>query len=279
MPIKEETDKVLGFEWRPCTLTIPNVSDAEKEDVLDVAKMCLRPRSGLFQPKHKGLPNKIKVVKDALQEDPYNMMLINELGRLYVCEGRWENGVNVLLRGWKRAGEIPDPKIRFHFLMKLSEGSYRLSKFLQAFAVLQDIEEPASGEDLTTFLVFACQLCSAVGDSQRALRYFARAIEGATFHRAVRALTMAMYDLHKANAFESAQAAVQKLSKTQFDGQTLSMLHTMISKPKPRMEQKDFNKLMITIAVVTAVILLIYVLYLLEQHSLSKIKVLKDLKK
>eukprot|EP00439_Symbiodinium_sp_Y106_P019998 s1187_g2.t1 len=58
-----------------------------------------------------------------------------------------------MLRGWKRASEIPDEHVRFRFLMKLSEASFRISKPRQAFAVLNSIEGPPKNDDLLAFQV------------------------------------------------------------------------------------------------------------------------------
>lgn len=269
--------KAVDMEWRACPLSVPNLNDMEREDILDVVKMALRPRPVLIQ--KPGLPDALKVVRDALTEDPFNMILINELGRLYASHARWACCSNVLLRGWKRAKEISDAHIRFRFLMKLSEASFRQSKFKQAFAVLMDVQEP-TGEDLKCYLLFACQVSANVGDTQRALKFFQKAIDGESFQRAVRVLALTMFDLQKANAFESAKGALAKMgNNSAFDESSLEMLHTIVNKSSTRKTPVQWDKIFIGVVVAIFVMLVIYGLWLLEQRSLQGLKSLKDLKK
>lgn len=242
----------------------------EREDILDVIKTSLRPRPIVeLKP---GLSETLRVAREALAAEPYDMLLINELGRLYASEAKWSHCSNILLRGWKRASEIEDAHIRFRFLMKLCEMSFRQSKFKQAFAVLQDIEAPEKGEELKAFLILSVQVCASVGDTQRALRFFQKAVEGETFPRAVRILALTMLDLMKANAFETAKSSLEKLGKDYFDESSLKMLQNFAERQNEKAAQIDYSKLFIGIAVALAVMVVVYLLWLLEQYSLSKIQ-------
>lgn len=266
---KQDADPWAEREWRPCTLCMPTVDDLMKEDVLDVLKLALRPRQ---PPEKPGLSNTLKAARDALQEDPYNLLLINELGRLYAQEARWDKCANVLLRGWKRAHEIQDEKIRFCFLMKLCEVSVRLALFRQAHAILQDIEEPTEGHERKAYLVMCVQVYSNCGDVQRALKSFQRAIEGETFSRAVRIFALTLFDLQKAGAFQSAKSALEKMSPGYHDKSTLQMLETFAERQDQKANQFDPTKLLIISGCVAVFLIFIYLLWLLEQWSLSRLK-------
>lgn len=266
---KPEGDAWADREWRPCGLCMPTVDDLVKEDVLDVLKLALRPRQ---PPEKPGLSNTLKAARDALAEDPYNLLLINELGRLYAQEARWDKCANVLLRGWKRASEIKDDKIRFCFLMKLCEVSVRLSQFRQAHAVLQDIEEPTEGFERKAYLVMCVQVYANCGDVQRALKSFQRAIEGETFSRAVRIFALTLFDLQKAGAFQSAKSALEKMSPGYHDRSTLQMLETFAERQEQKANQWDPTKLLIITGVAVVFMIIVYLLWLLEQWSLNRIK-------
>merc|ERR1719162_79177 len=103
----------------------------------------------LFEPKKAPLPglkHETKAAKDALDRDPYDLQLIFDLGDGYIQEDKCSNAANVLIRGWKRMGELDNPEGKFLFLLKLCHASNECGKYKQAEAVLEDMEEPQDPE-------------------------------------------------------------------------------------------------------------------------------------
>lgn len=256
-------------EWRLCPLYLGNLDDLVKEDIIDVLRLTLRPKKFLKRP---GMTDNAKRARDALEADPYNLQYINELGRIYASEAEWERSVNVLLRGWKRAKEIEDKKVRFHFLMKICEVSYYLSQFRQAHAVLHDMEEPEDPQDLGSYLVLACQVYGANGDLQRALKAFQRLVEPRSFQDAVRIFGLTLRELKKAGGYEAAQSAVEKKA-TKYDNKSImTMLESFAEGiDKQGMSPEDIQRNLIIGGVVVLVAVLIYLLWLAEQWSLAQI--------
>jgi len=146
-----------------------------KYDVVEVLRLALSSHGRSAT--RTEMSEETKRARDALADSPHNMCRINELGRVYANEGQYDKCEIALLRGWKRAGEIDDPSIRFCFLMKLCEVSYYLRKYRQAAAVLKDIEEPQAPEELQAFLLLACRVYACNDDLPGAMRLFSRGIE------------------------------------------------------------------------------------------------------
>lgn len=275
-PIETEADKVQnnweGREWRPMPLCMPALEDLAKEDVIDVLKLAIRPRS---LPTKPGLSNTIKMARDALAAEPHNLLLINELGRLYASEAQWDKCANVLLRGWKRSKEIVDDSVRFRFLMKLAEVSLRLGKFRQALAVLQDMEEPEGGYEKKAYLVLLIQVHASNGDVQRALKSFQRAIEGESFDNAVRILALTLADLHKAGGFHAAKTAVEKLGAAYHNKSTLILLEQYAERQDSKKASRDPVKILMVVAAVLVVMFIVYALWLLEKWNLQRLALKK----
>merc|ERR1712151_914658 len=101
----------------------------------------------------KSISEKAYKARDELSKDPHDLKKIHNLGFIYWDEGQHEPCLNVLMRGWKRASEIEDEKVRFRFLLKLCELSHGMWKFRQALAVFRDIAEPSDKDELKSWLL------------------------------------------------------------------------------------------------------------------------------
>jgi len=198
------------------------------------------------------------------------------LGVVYTSEGQWEKAANVMLRGWKRADEIEDEHVRFRFLMKLCETSFRIGKPLQAFAVLKSIDPPASKEDMPAFQVMSVQVFCAVGDVQKALSTFRKAIENQDYRNALTMLALVADDLRAARAFHAVRDAV-KAKCTREDGE-LGIIEHYVSVKDEQEQKSNILRMLVTpnkligLGVIVAVIFFVYLLYLVEQWSLRNWK-------
>jgi len=216
-----------------------------------------------------------RIARGALADSPHSLYWMNELGRVYANEAQWDKSEIVLLRGWKRAGEITDPEVRFRFLIKLCEVSYHLQKYRQAFAVLKDIEEPQSGEQLSGFLLLACRVHARSGSYDAAVKSFFRAIRGENLESAMKALALAMHDLQYVGAYEHAKDAVEAIAGPG-DATTKEMMIRMLddaATPRRRPDEISWTRqgfmYLYGCGVAILVVFIGLLLYNLEQWSLS----------
>eukprot|EP00930_Biecheleria_cincta_P002090 TRINITY_DN103136_c0_g1_i1.p1 TRINITY_DN103136_c0_g1~~TRINITY_DN103136_c0_g1_i1.p1 ORF type:complete len:272 (+),score=52.54 TRINITY_DN103136_c0_g1_i1:50-865(+) len=265
------TTTVVEATWTPCPLYMSEFERLREENVLDVMKCGLRTGTKLVV-ERPGRSNAVMKAYNALTADPLNLRHIHDLGRIYASEGQWEKAANVLLRGWKRAAEIEDPKIRFCFLLKLTEASYRIGKQRQAFAILNTIDSPSGKSELLAFQLLACQVYCGVGDVSRALKTFKEALAGRDYRDAVRLLALVVDDLRKAGAFDAVRSAVASLEDAKSMQSELAMVeHYVEARDKADKESKIMigPKVIIALPIIAAVILIVYLLYLLERWSLQ----------
>eukprot|EP00434_Breviolum_minutum_P044123 symbB.v1.2.039369.t1/scaffold6518.1/size17443/2 len=110
---------------------------------------------------------------------------------------------------------MTDDKIRFRFLMKLCEASFRISKPRQAFAVLNSISGAPDNADLAALHAMSVQVYCAVGDVQKALSTFKKAISGQEYQDALTLLALVVEDLRAAKAFHPVRDAVKALKPKQ----------------------------------------------------------------
>lgn len=256
--------------WVKCDIYMGGLRSIQNDDLLDVVKCSVRPRK-LIKP--MGLSNEEAASREELARDPYNLRLIIALGHLYARKAKWDNSHNVLLRGWKRAGEIEDIGIRFCYLMKLCEISYFLGKYKQAFAVLHDIEEPGEdGEFLNAYLLLSVQVYAVNGDQIRSLKAFQKAIEGKEFRMAVRIWAIVQIELKKAGAYEAAKSAIEKMANGPSNEADLQMLEqcSTIGQHRKSSPEDHITKFVIA-GVVVLVSMLCYFLSILESWSLEKL--------
>mmetsp|Transcript_47451 Transcript_47451/g.133968 ORF Transcript_47451/g.133968 Transcript_47451/m.133968 type:complete len:279 (+) Transcript_47451:30-866(+) len=257
--------------WVQCDLYMGGLRSILNYDILDVVMCSVRPKK-LFKP--LGTSNEELSARNALAADPYNLRLIIKLGHLYAKKAKIENCHNVLLRGWKRAGEIEDVNVRFCFLLKLCEVSLTLRKYRQAFAVLHDIQEPEEdGEYLNAYLVISVQVHAINGDQMRALKMFQRAIEGKEFDVAVRIWALVQVELKKAGGYEAAKSLIEKRANGPTDQAHLQMLEqcSNIGQNRKPSSEDQMRKWMMA-GVVVLVAMLVYFLSVLEAWSLASLK-------
>jgi len=224
-----------------------------------------------------GLTNETKKAKDLLEKDPFNLHLIYELGHAYAVDEHWARCVNVMMRGWKRMSEVPDPSARFEFLMILCQASVRCKQYKQALAVLNDVTEPEDVQDLKGFLVMSCQVYCHNGDAQKALKAFHRAMEEEDFDAMLGVWVACMAGLKKVGAYEAAKSTVDRRMETDEQRTKLSTLEKL-SALREQLEDAVDNKpatgvrkAVIIALAVAAMLLFTWFLYMAETHSLSKI--------
>jgi hypothetical protein len=255
-------------EWRKCQLGV-NVEALRRYDIIECLRFTLAAKHGNKNP--RPMSEEIRKARDALADDPHSMYWINELGRIYAKEAQWDKCEIALLRGWKRAGEIQDSEVRFHFLMKLCEASYNLEKYRQALAVLNDIEEPQGALEQQALLIMTVRVKAANQDAPGALKAFTKLVDSEDFGFGSRMLAVTMFDLRKAGAYEPAKYAVEKMAGPCDPKSMLSMLdEAAVQQKSPAARQEELTKYFVGGGVALSVLLLGIVLYFLEQWSLGK---------
>jgi len=197
-------------DWKIASLYLDALEKYYSEAVADVIKITNR-TSKLKNVSVPSISNEAWHARDQLHLDPYNLKLINNLGALYAKEGQHDQCLNVMMRGWKRAGEIPDVHVRFRFLMKIAELSMGLWKYRQALAVYRDIEEPSEPRELKAYLVLGTQLWCNNGDLQQSLKMFRRCIEDEPYRVALRIFAVLARDLKRVGGYEAAKSTMENL--------------------------------------------------------------------
>jgi hypothetical protein len=174
-------------------------------DVEDIIRFSVLAKTKAVLP---SLSDKVKAVKDELQRDPYNMQVVKRLGVMYTDDFEWEKAANVMLRGWKRVGELSDRQERFEFLMKLAEASYRNFQFKQASAVLMDVELPEDPWEKLAYYMLCCHVRARSGEGPQSLQAFTKSMEGEGFEAAVRIWAISALSLKIAGTFEVGKNAL-----------------------------------------------------------------------
>jgi len=183
----------------------------EDDEVGDIFRATVIPRTKYVM---KSNSNKAQAAKEALEEDPYSLEKIIDLGFIYASEVQYEKAGNVLMRGWKRVGELTDPAERFYFLMELAEVSFRNRLYKQAHAVLMDIDEPQDYYEKKAYQLLSCHAHAEIGDGSKALSVFIKAIDGETFGSAIKIWAACALRLRKVGAHEPGKEAIIKKART-----------------------------------------------------------------
>lgn len=257
-------------DWKTTGVYMGNLDNFIDEAIVDVLKMTSR-SSKLKNVPIPSISNEAWQAKDGLAQDPYNLKKINNLGQIYWKEGQHEQCLNVMIRGWKRAGEIEDEVVRFKFLMKICELSMGLWKYRQALAVFRDIAEPSDPKDLKSYLILGTQVWCQNGELQQGLKFFQRAIENESFQFALRVFAIVVVDLKKAGAYEAAKSTMDNLAG-QPGNADIAMIDAFVEGSAnrkaivtPEMQERQ----LIIAAVVMGFIVLVGFLYWLESRSLA----------
>lgn len=260
-------------EWSMLTLYINNVDLVMSYDIIEVIRLSMSPGKKIVKKDSTGVSDKIIKSKEAFDADPYSMHLMNELAAQYAREGHLDKCCNVLMRGWKRASEIQDSKVRFHFLMKLCELSFIQGQYRQAFAVLKDIHDPPEGKECqVSYLVLSCKVHARSGNLQGALKALQQAIEPEEFSHAVRIWALVLVDFRACGGYEPARKYMEKKA-----GDDIMFKHNLEMLDGCATQTKNSSKTSLSqfgttpyFAVAGGIILLlfIYLLYVLESWSL-----------
>lgn len=224
-----------------------------------------------------GLSNTAKQFKDQLAKDPFNMDLIFQLGLAYADDGQWDKVCNVMMRGWKRVGEIEDPATRYHFLAALVEASLRIKKYRQALAVLNDIEEPADEDMKPHYELMRCQVLCENGDMQKGMKALNKAIEGQDFDQACAIWANCLGPIKRAGAYELSKSTLLALATTDAQKSKLDAMEAIVNLKEEvhgistPADPKWKTYAMFGFAAVWFAVA-IYALYLVEGQSLAKLK-------
>mmetsp|Transcript_95332 Transcript_95332/g.199411 ORF Transcript_95332/g.199411 Transcript_95332/m.199411 type:complete len:293 (+) Transcript_95332:72-950(+) len=260
-------------KWEELPVYMHSFERVVNEAVVDVVKMYTR-SAKLKNVPIPSISNETAEYKDALTKDPFNLRKMNNLAFRYLHEGQHEMALNVLMRGWKRASEIPDEKIRFRFLMKVCELSYGFWKYKQALAAFRDIVEPEDPKFQKPYLILGTQVWSQNGDLHQGLKFFQRSIDGESIQLATRTLAVTVLDLKKAGAFEAAKSSVENIAG-QKDHPDVLMISEFADKVaeenKALIPQKVLQdqRTFIALAVALSFFFFLIVLYWLERRSLA----------
>lgn len=261
-------------------------------DVEDLIRFSVLKKTSSGMPSNS---NRVQEAKDALQKNPYDLKLIKKLGFLYADDFEFEKAANVMVRGWKRASEFEDRDERFEFLMKVAEVSYRNFQFKQASAVLMDIEEPEDARKKMAYLLLMCHVHAQAGDAPKSLSSFSKAIDAEGFDAAVRIYAISALSLQKVGAFEVGKNAlydkVRKGDNKYKDEDKLIKIERLVNalgKEKKKGQGTSNgpldelflivdgkpSKTMLKGLAALAGILLLVLIYWLEQSSLRKNKII-----
>lgn len=244
-------------------------------------------------PRNKHVPlsitDKARKAKEALEEDPYSLDKLIDLGYIYASEVQYEKAANVLIRGWKRAGELKEPSDRFSFLLKLCELSFRSQQYKQAHAVLMDIEKPDDYYEKKAYQLLSCHVHAEIGDGFSALSVFSKAIDGEAFEDAIKIWAACALRLQKVGAHPAAkEAMLEKARKEQnhymehsVDSriQTIEMFATMNDKKSKGLQnlfdlENGIQKWMIAVGVMLLCLPFIWCLHWLEGRNLRNMNML-----
>lgn len=257
---------------RKLHLFMGNLERLRNDHILDVIRLGMRPKNVKPIVPLKSPSDEVMDARRALANDPYNLQLMSDLAYRYTTDGRLEQCINVLLRGWKRASEFEDASMRFCFLMKLAELSTLFGKHKQAAAVLADITEPEDAVERKSYFLLSCRVKAANKDGLGALAAFQKTLDGEDAEMAVRLLAVCMMDLKIVGSYQAARGAVEKLSPEATKGE-LEIMDRVAEQDHSSEPSAGIPVRAISMAVVVLLFaLLVPLLYYLEQASLQKHK-------
>jgi len=256
----------------------------KKQELEDIIRMSVNPKPQ-SKKDQKSMTNATKAVKDELDDDPYNIKLINALGCKYFQDFEWSMCCNTMMRGWKRASEITDAKEQYSFLMKLCEASFRNHNFKQAHAVLMDIQEPDDGYERKAYLLLACQIHGEMKDAQKTLASFSKAIEGEAFEVAIGLWAACALALRKVGVFPSTTTTMNSKVRSgathHMDQERMKVVESWSVMSQSGEEENQQSMISLTFegkppkkviqaGIALLVFLMLWLFYIMEQRSLKK---------
>lgn len=257
----------------------------KKEEIEDIVRATVIPRT-----KYVAKSNSIKAqkAKEALEEDPYSLQRIMDLGYIYASEAQYEKAANVLIRGWKRSVELEDFTERFAFLMKLAEVSFRNRQFKQANAVLMDIDEPEDYYEKKAYQLLHCHAFAEIGQGSDALSMFSKAIDGESFENSIKIWAACALRLRKAGGHEAGKEALVKKARTgpnhPMDQSRIQTVESWAISSEQWKDENGWNamlnfedgvpKWMIKVGIFLVSLFFVYLLYWLETHNLRSMNML-----
>jgi len=266
-------------------LYMSGTANWKKDEIADIVRATVIPRTKYVAKSNSG---KAQQAKEALDDDPYNLQRIIDLGYVYASEVQYDKVANVLIRGWKRVGELEDSTERFMFLIKLSEASFRNRQFKQAHAVLMDIDAPEDYYEKKAYQLLCCHVFAEIGQGSEALSMFSKAIDGEPFETSIKIWAACAIRLKKVGSHEAAKEALLKKARTGPNNpMDQSSIDTVENWAIMSTEWKDeggwkapFNledglpRWMIKVVIFLACLFFVYILYWLETRNLRVMKMI-----
>mmetsp|Transcript_125327 Transcript_125327/g.250166 ORF Transcript_125327/g.250166 Transcript_125327/m.250166 type:complete len:279 (+) Transcript_125327:39-875(+) len=247
------------------------------EDLLgELGQLAARLRDG----PRVGVSSEAMRCREALQQDPYNLERIFELGLAYAEDSQWEQCANVLLRGWKRVGELQDLETRCQFLLTLCQASVNLGKFRQTLAVLADMEESDEPETKVRVEALRCHANCSIGDSATGLQAFHRAIAGQDFETASGCWALCYPSLQQVGALQATRNAIEDLAADDEDRKKLDLLENLarlknditLDMAEDGKANKFWRRSAMAMLAILGLVLCCY-LYVLEKRSFQQFQV------
>lgn len=262
-----ETEEVAERpgEWSP----------EQKQQVEEKLASLMKSMKGNPKP---GTSNEAKKFRDELAEDPFNLQAIFGLGKAYAADEQWERYCNVMLRGFKRVGELESNEDRFEFLATLAKASMNLEKFRQALAVVNDMTEPEDKDDLRGLNLMRTQVYCHNGDLQKGLKAFNACIEGSSFQDAVKAWAACSRGLKQVNGWGVTKNTILKLAETEEEKKQLESIDKLcefkddVHKLQTTKTISDLRLWLLTGFLVFLLVVLISILYWFEQRNLARME-------
>jgi len=213
--LQQQTGTQLGIqesesERRPKpSLYMSGTAGWKNDEVEDIIRKAVLPRT---QSKRSN-SDEAQTAKKRLEADPYNLDRIIDLGYTYASEYQYQQAAQVLLRGWKRVGEIKAPGERFMFLLKLAEVSFCNRQYTQAHAVLMDVEQPQDYYEKKAYQLLSCHAHAEIGDRSSALAVFSKAIDGEEFGTVIKIWSACAIRLKQVGAHQPGKEALLKKAR------------------------------------------------------------------
>ncbi|CAE8620293.1 unnamed protein product [Polarella glacialis] len=236
-----------------------------------------------LKPKPKiGLTNAAKQFKDELAKDPFNLQHIFDLGKAYGADQQWDKCANVMLRGFKRAGEMEHPEDRFEFLVVLCQASLNIRKYRQALTVMNDIKEPEELESKSGLESLRCQVYCFNGELAKGMKAFNNAICGEEFDKAVALWAGCSAALKKAGARAVTKSTLEGLARTDQEKARLEAVEKLadlkdayLSVEEKPQASLNFYRMALIAGMVVLTVVFVYFLWLMEARSLESWKMRK----